>query len=60
MNIEVVCSTCMQIHGRDTRRAVVCPKCGEMVGCFWHPGKATTHIKTCKGRTPEAVEKEGE
>lgn len=44
----IFCATCWEVHGRDTRSPIQCPKCGNLVGCFWHM-KGTRHILTCKG-----------
>jgi uncharacterized C2H2 Zn-finger protein len=49
MAVTVVCEVCLDIHGRDTSQAVQCPKCGRIVGCFWHGGYFK-HIRDCTGQ----------
>ena len=45
---DVICQTCVEVHGRDTNAPIQCPHCNKIVGCFWH-NKAFRHIKTCLG-----------
>lgn len=53
----VVCTICVEIHGRDTSQAVQCPRCKQIVGCFWHRGYSE-HIRYC-GRTKRANDGQG-
>ena len=47
MDMQIVCQTCMKVHGRDTNAPVQCPICKKIVGCHWHGG-AYQHIRACK------------
>ncbi len=53
---EPICPICMEIHGRDTSQAILCPYCGRIIGCFWHPHGATKHMRECGERKPPDAE----
>lgn len=41
-----ICAECVDIHGRDTRMPVQCPRCHQLVGCFWHDA-GVKHLRKC-------------
>ena len=49
-----ICPTCVDYHGRDTTRYIVCEHCGKRF-CVWHQSsKYMRHIRIANGeKSPE-------